>query len=178
MLKVLVWTGSLYAGLKFGQLTMGAGLGFGRSEATWPEKLRAGEPRLLIGTLGLCALLLAYTTWWTDSFLRGHYAYATDCYSKMAASHLLPDRPARFGSYQAAESARGYVRSAQIHGGQLGMRSEQVDRRLIEGRTAYSNYFAGLASRNERSKIAASLQGLDRCLEGDGNPRGELLNPV
>ena len=29
MLKVLVWTACLYAGLKFGALITGAGLGFG-----------------------------------------------------------------------------------------------------------------------------------------------------
>jgi hypothetical protein len=178
MLKLLVWTGCLYAGLKFGALITGAGLGFGRDRATWAERLRSGEPKLLIGTLGLCALLLVYTGWWTDRFLHGHYAYATDCYSKLAASHLLPGRPARFGAYGASESARGYVRSAQIHGAQLGIDPGEIDRKLIEGRAAYSGYFAGLASRNERGKIAASFQALDRCLKSDGNPRGELLNPV
>ena len=178
MLKVLVWTACLYAGLKFGALITGAGLRFGREQATWAERLRSGEPKLLVGTLGLCALLLVYTGWWTDRFLRGHHAYATDCYSKLAESHLLPGRPPRFGSYGASESARGYARSARIHGAQLGLDSAVIDRKLVEGRAAYSSYFAGLARRNERGKIAASFQALDRCLKSDGNPRGELLNPV
>ena len=178
MLKVLVWTACLYAGLKFGRLITGAGLGFGHSEASWPDRLRSGEPKLLIGTLGVCALLLVYTNWWTGRFLQGHYAYSTDCYSRMAASHLLPGRPSRFGSYDAAESARGYVRSAHIHGGQLGMGAAEVDRKLVERASAYSAYFAGLARRNDRAGIAASFQGLDRCLQGEGNPKGELLSPV
>jgi hypothetical protein len=63
MLKVLVWTACLYAGLKFGALITGAGLRFGREQATWAERLRSGEPKLLVGTLGLCALRRPSESW-------------------------------------------------------------------------------------------------------------------
>ena len=178
MLKIIVWTFCLYAGLKFGHLVAGAGLGFGRTRATVRARLRAGEPMLLIGALSLCGLVAIYTTWWTNRFLEGHYAYASDCYSKLAASHMLPGRPARFGSYEAAESARWYVRSAEIHGAQLGMALDSIDRKLEKGRLAYSDYFTKLASGDERGKIAASFRGLDRCLKDEGSPRGELFSPV
>lgn len=178
MLKIIVWTFCLYGGLKFGHLISGAGLGFGRSEAGLWARLRSGEPGLLLGTLGACALVMVYAGWWTNRFLEGHYAYATDCYSRMAASHHLPERPARFGSYRAAEQASGYVRSAEIHGVQLGMSADVIDRRLEQGREAYSAYFAKLASASERASIAASFHGLDRCLKGEGMPKGELVKPV
>jgi hypothetical protein len=178
MLKLIAWTFALYAGMKFAQLLTGAGEGFDRAEVSWSTRLRAGEPRLLIATLSLFALLACYITWWNHRFLEGQYAYATDCYSKMAASHLLPGRPAKFGSYEASQVARGHVAFAEIHGAQLGMRVEDVDRKLDEGRLAYSGYFTRLAHNKARPEIAASLGGLDRCLNGDGSPRGELLNPV
>ncbi len=178
MFTLIAWTFGLYGGIKFAHLVTGAGLGFGRSDATWSTRLRAGEPMLLIGTLAVFALLAVYVTWWTNRFLEGHYTYASDCYSKMAASHLLPGRPARFGSYDASETVGGYVRSAEIHGAQLGMRVDVIDRKLDQGRLAYSSYYAKLASRNDRRKIAATFNGLDRCLDGDGSPKGELLSPV
>lgn len=178
MLKIILWTFCLYAGLKFGHLVAGAGLGFGRSQPTLSARLRAGEPLLLIGVLSLSGLVAVYATWWTNRFLEGHYAYASDCYSKLAASHVLPGRPARFGSYQAAEAARWYVSSAEIHGARLGMGIDVIDRSLDQGRVAYSDYFTKLASGDERGKIAASFDGLDRCLKDEGSPRGELLNPV
>ncbi|MEO7177889.1 MAG: hypothetical protein ABIW83_03515 [Allosphingosinicella sp.] len=175
-LTVLIF--GLYAGMKFAHLVAGAGLGFGRAEATWSTRIRAGEPMLLIGTLTVFALLAIYVTWWTNRFLEGHYSYARDCYSRMAASHLLPGRPDRFGSYRAAEKSRHYVWSAEEHGGQLGMRRDAIDRRLDQGRTAYANYFTRLANQNARQEIAASFGGLDRCLNGDGSPRGEILSPA
>jgi hypothetical protein len=178
MVKLIAWTFALYAGMKFAQLVTGAGLGFSREEVGWSTRLRAGEPRLLIATLGVFALLATYVTWWNHRFLEGHYAYATDCYSRMAASHLLPGRPAKFGSYEASKAARGHVAFAEIHGVQLGMRIADIDRKLDEGRLAYSGYFERLAHDKAQREIAASFSSLDRCLNGDGSPRGELLNPV
>jgi hypothetical protein len=177
MLWVIAWGLCLYAGIKFGHLIVGTGFGFGRGEATLSSRLRAGEPMLLIGTLSITALVAIYTTWWKHRFLEGHYTYAMDCYSKMAASHLLPGRPERFGSFDAADAATDYVWSAEMHGAQLGMRVDDIDRKLIQGRLAYSGYFARLASENARGKIAASFAGLDRCLNHEGAPKGEFLNP-
>jgi hypothetical protein len=178
MLKLVAWTLALYAGLKFAQWVTGAGLGYGREEVSWSTRLRAGEPALTIATLGLFALLATYVTWWNHRFLEGQYAYSSDCYSKMAASHLLPGRPSRFGSYEASKAAQGHVAFAEIHGFQLGMRVEDVDRKLDEGRLAYSRYFGRLAQGRAGAKIAQSFGELDRCLNRDGSPRGELLNPV
>ena len=178
MFTLTVWIFGLYGGIKFAHLITGAGLGFGRAEATLPTRLRAGEPALLIGTLVLFALLAVYVTWWNNRFLEGHYAYAADCYSKMAASHLLPGRPEKFGSYEASKVARGYVAFAEIHGAQLGMPVEANDRKLHEGRMAYSGHFTRLANEKAHQNIAASFGDLDRCLNGDGSPRGELLSPV
>ncbi|MEA3009765.1 MAG: hypothetical protein QOJ91_1457 [Sphingomonadales bacterium] len=175
-LTVLIF--GLYVGIKFAHLITGAGLGFRRVEATWLTRIRAGEPMLLIGTLTLFALLSVYVTWWTNRFLEAHYSYDSDCYSRMAASHLLPGRPARFGSYGAAERSRWYADSAERHGVELGMRVDEIDGKLAEGRTAYSEDFARLARSRDQRKIAASFESLDRCMKGDGNPRGELLNPV
>lgn len=178
MFTLIAWTFGLYAGIKFAHLVTGAGLGFDRDQPGWSARLRAGEPGLLLGTLTLFALLATYVTWWNHRFLEGHYAYATDCYSKMAASHLLPGRPGKFGSYEASKVAKGHVAFAEIHGVQLGMPLTEIDRKLDEGRIAYSGYFTRLANANAQQGIAASLGDLDRCLNGDGSPRGELLNPV
>jgi len=178
MFTLIAWMFALYAGIKFAHLVTGAGRGFGRDEATWSTRLRAGEPMLLIGTLTLFALLAVYVTWWSHRFLEGHYTYATDCYSKMAASHLLPGRPARFGSYEASMVAKGHVAFAESHGAQLGMRIEDIDRKLDEGRIAWSARFGRLANEKAQRKIEASFADLDRCLNGDGSPRGELLSPV
>jgi hypothetical protein len=147
------------------------------TEATWRTRIRAGEPTLLIGTFGLSLLLTLYTTWWTHRFKEGHYTYAMDCYAKMAASHHLPARPERFGSFKAAEAASGFVWSAELHGGQLGMRKDVIDKKLDQARIAYSNYYTSLAAKNSRERIAASFKDLDRCLKGEGTPRGELLSP-
>jgi len=178
MLHIAGWTLCLYLGIKFCHLVAGPALGIRRDEVSWTRRLSAGEPMLLVGTVSLCALIVGYGTWWTHRFAQGHYAYATDCYGKMAASHLLPGRPGRFGSYDAAEAATGYVRSAEIHGAQLGMRVDDIDRKLTEGRSAWSVYFTRLAAGNARPRIAASFRDLDRCLNGDGIPRGEILSPV
>jgi hypothetical protein len=132
---------------------------------------------LLIGTFGLSLLLIIYTTWWGHRFAEGHYTYASGCYAKLAAAHHLPGRPERFGSFEAADSASGYVRSAEIHGSLLGMRTDVIDKKLDQARIAYSNYYASLAARNSRQRIAAAFDDLDRCLNGDGAPRGELLTP-
>jgi hypothetical protein len=37
--------------------------------------------------------------------------------------------------------------------------------------------FNGLAAKNDRQGLAASFADLDRCLKGEGAPRGELLTP-
>lgn len=178
MFTLIGWTLGLYAGIKFAHLISGAGRGFDRSEAGWSARIRAGEPGLSIGALAVFAILAAYVTWWNQRFLEGHYTYAADCYSRMSASHLVPGRPAKFGSYEASKMTRWYVKSAGIHGAQLGMRAEVIDRNLERGRGAYSAYFTRLASGNEPGKVAASLDGLDRCLNGDGSPKGELLRPA
>jgi hypothetical protein len=178
MVKVIVWALCLYAGIKFGHLIASAGLGFGRSETSWSKRLRGGEPWLMIGTLVLALLVGSYVSWWTHRFAEGQYTYASDCYGRMAAAHLLPGRPARFDRYDAARAAAGHVRFAEIHGAQLGIPAAAVDKKLDEGRLAYSRHFARLASENARSGIAASFRSLDRCLNGDGSPRGEILNPV
>jgi hypothetical protein len=177
MLKILGFTIFLYVVLKLCRLMVRPVVADPDAEATGRIVARAGEPMLLIGTFGLSLLLASYATWWNNQFLEGHYAYASGCYARMAASHHLPARPERFGSMEAADAASNYVWSAELHGGQLGMRRDVIDKKLDQARIAYSNYYSGLAATNARQKIAASFRDLDRCLNGKGRPRGELLTP-
>jgi hypothetical protein len=132
---------------------------------------------LSIGIFGFAAMIAIYTTWWGQRFAEGQYTYSTDCYARMAASHHLPGRPVRFGSYNAAQAATGHLRFAEIHGSQLGISKEVIERKLDQARIGYSEYYGGLAAKGSRQGIAASVADLDRCLKGEGAPRGELLTP-
>jgi hypothetical protein len=131
---------------------------------------------MLIISVVTCALLiLTFTTWWTHRFADAHYKYATNCYAKMAAAHQLPGIPAKFGSFEATEVSRHYYKFAEEHGSQLGMARDAVHRKLTHDIGVDAAYYARLAATGDRRAIAASFNDLDRCLNGDGSPRGELV---
>ena len=175
MLSILGYTIFLYLVLKLCRLLVRPA-GDRDTHATWRTVIRAGEPMLSIGIFGFAAMIALYASWWAHQFNEGQYSYSTDCYARMAASHHLPDRPVRFGSYNAAQAVGWHFRFAEIHGSKLGLRQEVIDRKLNQARIAYSEYYAGLVARGSRQKTAA-LDDLDRCLTEEGAPRGELLTP-
>lgn len=177
MVRILGYAIFVYLVLKLCRLMVSPATGDRDTEAAWRTVVRAGEPMLFIGIFGFAAMIAIYTTWWGNRFKEGWYAYSTDCYARMAASHHLPGRPARFGSYNAAQAVTGHFRSAEIHGTQLGLRKEVIDRELDRARIAYSRHYSGLAEKNSRQGIAVSFEDLDRCLKSEGSPRGELLTP-
>ncbi len=177
MLRILGYAIFVYLVLKLCRLMVRPAAGDGDTEAAWRTVIRSGEPMLFIGIFGFAAMIAIYTTWWGHRFKEGWYTYSTDCHARMAASHHLPGRPVRFGSYGAAQAAAGHLRSAEIHGAQLGLRKEIIDRKVDQARIAYSRYYTVVAARNSRQAVAASFDGLDRCLRGEGSPRGELLTP-
>jgi hypothetical protein len=176
MLRILGYTIFLYLVLKLCRLLVRPAAGDRDNQPTLRALIRAGEPMLAIGIFGFAAMIAIYAGWWGQRFNQGQYSYSSDCYARMAASHHLPGRPARFGSYNAARAAEGHLEFAEIHGSKLGLRHEIIDRKLNQAQRAYSAYYAGLAARGPRQKIAA-LDDLDRCLKGEGAPRGELLTP-
>jgi hypothetical protein len=177
MLSILAYTIFLYLVLKVMRLMIRPAVGPDRDERSFGAILGAGEPNLLIGVFGLATLITIYTTWWAGQFNRGEYSYSTDCYAKLAASHHLPARPVRFGSWKAADAASGYVELAEIHGAKLGLGRDAIDRKLTQAMTARAAYYTDLAAKNARPKIAASFNDLDRCLKGEGHPKGEILTP-
>lgn len=177
MVRIIGYAIFLYLVLKLCRLLVTPAAADRDSRATLGSLIRAGEPMLFAGTFGLAVLIAIYTTWWTRQFAEGQYTYSADCYAKMAASHRLAGRPARFGSYGAAQAAGGHLKFAKIHGSQLGLRQEVIDRELDRARIAYSGYYNGLDANRSGRKIAAAFADLDRCLKGEGAPRGELLRP-
>lgn len=177
MLRIVGYAIFLYLVLKLCRLMVRPAAGDRDGGTTLGTVLRSGEPMLFIVIFGFAAIIAAYATWWGNRFNEGQYSYATDCYARMAASHHLPGRPVRFGSYRAAQAAEGHLSFAEIHGLKLGEEKDVVDRKLEQARIAYSRYYTGLAAEGSGQKIAASIAGLDRCLKGEGSPRGELLTP-
>jgi hypothetical protein len=177
MLNALAWTFGLYLAIKFCHLIASPSSGYGETESTIATKIRAGEPMLLIGTLAVSATIIVFTTWWSHRFAENQYRHASDCYAKMSAAARLPNMPASLGGFQAVEAVRGYRKSAVIHGGQLGIRRDVIDKKLEQARDAYSKLYADLAAKNARPAIVASLVDLDRCLRGEWEPHGEILRP-
>jgi hypothetical protein len=133
---------------------------------------------LLIGTAAAVAMLMLYTSWWSHKFNMGHYAQASGCYPKLAAASSLPALPARFRSYEASEDVMQLRQFAEEHGARLGMQPAEVDRRLEGHRLAYLKRYGALARSHDRHGMAAAFAELDRCLHGQGAPRGDILNPV
>lgn len=177
MLQIFGYTIFLYLVLKLSRLMVRPAAGDRDTEAAWRTVIRAGEPMLFIGIFGSAAMIAIYATWWSNQFNQGQYAYSADCYARMAASHHLPGRPKRFGSYDAAQMVSGHAKFAEIHGAQLGMRKEAIDRKLDRARLAYSEYYTGLAAKGSGPGIAASFGDLDRCLKDEGGPSGDLFRP-
>lgn len=178
MLNVAGWTFALYAMLKLCHLVLGPKRGPDREPIALRTRLRAGEPGLLAGTVAVAALLVLYTSWWSHTFLSGHYAYATGCYPRMAAARYLPGVPARLGSYGASEAVGNFRRSAEIHGGKLGLDEAAIDRGLDRSRAVLARRYSAIAAADDRAGIAAALDGVEQCFRGKGRPRGEILHPV
>jgi hypothetical protein len=173
MLRVFAWTFALYGALKLCTLVLGGAKGWDGEPTPVSARIRAGEPALLIGTVIGVALLLLFTTWWTHKFAVSHYARATSCYSTLAAAGYLPGAPARFRSYDAAEDVGQLQEDAERHGAALGIPRAEVDARLERSRRATIARNSGLTAADDRQAIADA----DRCLTGEGRPRGELFNP-
>lgn len=177
MLKIIGWTLCLYLAFKFGHWMVTPKARYNGTETTLVDRARAGEPWFLIAAIVVVALFTTYTSWWRHKFAKGEYEYSKSCYAKIMAARHLPALPGKFGSFEAATAARGYYKFAQIHGLQLEMRKDDIDDKLNQARIGYSDYYTALATKNAPQKIAASFKDLERCLKGDGAPRGELLNP-
>jgi hypothetical protein len=177
MLKVVGWTLALYGALKLCHLVLGRSTGWGGEPIDFSTRMRAGEPALLIGTVIVVAVLMLFASWWSHKFAAGHYAYAMSCYPKVAAAGFLPGAPSRFRSYEAAEGVRQLRGVAEEHGAALGIAQAEVDRTLEALRVAYVARNRRLAASNDRRAIAAAVANVDRCLRGEGAPRGDILNP-
>jgi hypothetical protein len=177
MLKVVVWTFALYGALKLCRLVLGGSKGWDGEPTPVSTRIRAGEPALLIGTVTIVAALMLFTHWWLHKFAARHYARATSCYPRLAAAGYLPDAPARFRSYDAAEDVGQLREDAEEHGAALGIARAEIDARLERSRRAYVARNRGLAPPDDRRTIAAALADADRCLTGEGRPRGDIFNP-
>jgi hypothetical protein len=95
----------------------------------------------------------------------------------MSVSHLLPGRPAKFGGATAAQITSHYRSFAWIHGAQLGLSAAVIEDALEKSKAAQAARFSGLAAAPTQAGVAAAIGDLGRCLNGDGSPKGELLNP-
>jgi hypothetical protein len=176
MLNIIGWTAFLYVAIKFCHVVLGGSKGYGGTEIPLRTKLRAGEPWLLIGTIAFCALIVGFTSWWGHRFAQRYYADSSDCYAKMMSARALPSRPARFGSYSAQNSVTWYYRFARFYGLKLGIPAETIEAKLEQARIAYTVRYSALGPKDGQA-VKAALDALDQCLNGDGPPHGELLNP-
>jgi hypothetical protein len=177
MLSTVGWTLALYAALKLCHLVLGGRTGWDGAPEPISVRLRKGEPTLLIGTIAAVAVLLLFTSWWSHKFAAGHYAYAMSCYPRLAAAGSLPGGSARFGGYDAEEAVREMRRGAEEQGAALGIPQADTDRTLERTRLAAIARARLLGERHDRRTIAAAIEDADRCLKGQGAPRGELFNP-
>jgi hypothetical protein len=177
VLTVAGWTFVLYVALKLCHLMLGRKVAADGVEIPPATRLRAGEPALLIGTVTVAALLVAYTGWWSHKFHAHIYARALACYPAFAAAPLLPAAPARFRSYDAAERVRRLQRAAEEHGVALGVDEAAVDRLLKQAWLAHARRYAAVRASGDRAGIASAYAELDRCEYG-GGVRGEFLHPV
>jgi hypothetical protein len=168
----------LYLAIKLCHLVMAPSTGFDRTERPFKERLRDGEPILIIGTVLICALVFGFGHWWSRRFAEGQYVYSTDCYAKLSASYLLPARPAKFGASGAAQTTSHYANFARMHGAQLGMSGDVIDAALEKGKAAQAERYSKIAAGQTSAGAPAAIKELARCLNGDDSPKGELLRPV
>jgi len=90
MLAALTWFAFGYAALKLVGMSLARSPGFGRTAISFPQRLRAGEPALLIIAFSVfvpLALLIASSA---ARSMRGTFDESTTCYAQIVALRHVP----------------------------------------------------------------------------------------
>jgi hypothetical protein len=168
MPTALIWFAFGYAALKLVSVARARAPGFRRTMISFPDRLRAGEPALILTAFGVFVPLVLLISWNARRTMTRQFDASTLCYGRIMALRHLPAMLRAADDYTV--SRRVYERQslAYVAGGELGIGAAEVKARLERGEvwagTRYAGYRTGRSRQGMIEETALAL----RCLRGTG----------
>lgn len=177
MLKVAIWIGGLYIIFKLCHVNFSPKKGYGPDDRDFLEKLRVGEPYILLAAIMAAALVNLYSYWFVHRLARREIAHATECYGRVSASQNLAGSDKKF-DYLVLETFAKDARIVAIeHAKWINSDIPIVYENLAKSEVYYAALYSHLSSRHETDRINEQMVQIDRCLKDQWAPHGEIFNP-
>jgi hypothetical protein len=174
MLQIFGWALCIYLVIKAAHAMASPVAAYADPAATFRERLRAGEPMLLIAALSISIFATMYLDWFFHRLGEREYVHARGCYERLTAVNLLPREQTRLDPYVVEHQAGIYFRNGERHGPWWGL-SQNTIRNDFE--RARRSYLAGHAGNTSPGATAALLEEVRRCFNDEWEPHGDFLNP-
>jgi len=177
MIKILLWALCLYLVFKLCHLNFSPKKNFAYDDRSLRDKLIAGEPYVILIAVAAAALINLYSYWFVHRLARREVAHATECYGRVGASQKLAGINTRF-DYWLLETFTADARNIAIeHAKWINMDLHSVQAGLQSSKAKYSAVYYKLSSRNNVQKINQEETEIERCVNDQWAPHGEILNP-
>jgi hypothetical protein len=166
----------LYVVSKLFELLTNRRVGY-RDDGAASVPIRRVGDRALIGlSFAVASVAVIYVGWWHYRLAAREYAHSKLCYAELEAADRTPRLNANFAPTYLKHEAGLYLSVAEEHGAILAMRQQALHDDLIQAAAGYFNSprsAAGSAQQSDR----LLLSDVNRCIDDDWAPHGEILNP-
>jgi hypothetical protein len=174
MLQIFGWAVCIYLVIKVSHAIARPVVAYADPAATFGNRLRAGEPMLLIAALSMSIFATMYLDWFFHRLGEREYVHARGCYARLAAVNLLPREQSRLEPYAVEHQAANYSLVGEQHGPWWGLSQATIRNDFERARRSYLAVHAG---NNSPQATAALLEEVRRCFNDEWEPHGDFLNP-
>lgn len=164
MHKALVWTLAVYVALKFAGMVLAKDPGFRNVDLSVLQRLRAGEPFLLLTAVGTAVPLALLTNWYSHRHFEQMFDDATTCFAQITTLRARPEMTRGVSSYAVYETVNGYKSLSFDAAAQLGMLPVDAERAMAAKVLFTSHLSASPADPGSTSAIRQQVAAGRRCL--------------
>jgi hypothetical protein len=174
MLQIFGWALCIYVVIKAAHAVARPIVTHADPAATLRDRLRAGEPMLVIAALSMSLLATMYLDWFFHRLGEREYIHARGCFERLETAKLLPRERTRLDPSVVERQAGIYMRVGERHGPWWGLGQAAIRNDFERARRSY---LAGHAGNSSPQATAALLEDVRRCFNDEWEPHGDLLNP-
>ncbi len=164
MSKALFWLALVYATIKLVSMVLARGPGFRRTEVRLRDRVRAGEPWLIV-VAAITAVPAAYATdWYAHRHFTEMFIEASTCYARIMALRPEPGSGERVDGFVIYERVSEYRNVSLDAAAQLGISREQAIATLASKVAPLTKRYGARKGRHSRTVLQDEVAATKRCL--------------
>jgi hypothetical protein len=160
--KALFWLGLIYGTIKIVSVVLAANPGFRRTEVRLRDRLRAGEPWLLVVAAAIAVPAAYGTDWYAHRHFTDMFTDASTCYARIMALDSAPEFIRGVDGYRVYERVSEYRNVSLDAAAQLGVSREQAIATLASKVASLTKRYA--ARKGQNTTMHSEVAAAKRCL--------------